>query len=137
MNNSALFLAMLNRIKMPYKMKSINGGAMFAVEFTAGDMDLTAHIAIYDDDYRVRIVVGHLFHYEKDEQDSVLDILNFALEERKCATAVAVNGQVALRREISAGDDFNPSLILKAIDRMKDSCVSLVDKLELLNRPLS
>lgn len=137
MNNSAVLLAMLNRSKIRYKMKNVSGGALFAVDFTAGDMELTAHIAIRDDDSRVRIVVGHLFHYAEDEQDKVIDILNFAVEERKCATAIAVNGQVVLRREINAGSYFDPSRVLKAIDRMKDSCVSIVDKLEILNRPLS
>ena len=137
MNNSAVLLAMLNRSKIRYKMKNVSGGALFAVDFTAGDMELTAHIAIRDDDSRVRIVVGHLFHYAEDEQDKVIDILNFAVEERKCATAIAVNGQVVLRREINAGSYFDPSRVLKAIERMKDSCVSIVDKLEILNRPLS
>jgi len=137
MNNSALFLATLVKERIPYKMKSVKGGAMFTLELETEDMLLNVHVAISDMDSRVRIVVGQLYEYDLSVQDDILDILNFAFDERRETTAIAANGQVMLRRDITAGKDFNPYYVLGAIERLKPVCDSLADKLDTLYRPLS
>ena len=92
-NNAALFTKALVENGLSCSQHASKLETVFTLDFFAGSQ-AQADVALFNDDHGIRITVTDFFQYDEKDTDTVLDVLNSALEERAFFNAYAVQGQV-------------------------------------------
>ena len=132
-NNAALFTKALVENGLSCSQHASKLETVFTLDFFAGSQ-AQADVALFNDDHGI---VTDFFQYDEKDTDTVLDVLNSALEERAFFNAYAVQGQVTLRKEIPTGDTFSAQVVLETLELMRQSAVQLYEKLCIVYSVLS
>ncbi len=135
-NNAALFTKALVENGLSCSQHSSKLETVFTLDFFAGSQ-AQADVALFNDDHGIRITVTDFFQYDEKDADTVLDVLNSALEERAFFNAYAAQGQVTLRKEIPTGDTFSAQVVLETLELMRQAAVQLYEKLCIVYSVLS